>query len=350
MEDKSDNDTQEQSKRIFDSSDRMANMMRKVDEIKREKDIERAETLDFQEDPQYIKNAKKDIQDYVDKTGSIGDKINHFFNIFRQFSNSYNQANQLYNPDLTNILKTKRIQYVTTLPRFTLNDDLAERMTLAEKAESSLVNELKLWGHKYAILSFTLGINLSALLYSTIFRYHGRAIRLIFSATLGWSFSTYLLNKALDKIYYPIMPIFQKYRAMEKKYDPDTFKKIISFEKDVEETDSIKRFKKGKDKIEALNKLSSIDEEIMQETQKAKDEFEELMNESHTRFINENDFGGDVEKYEEFINSYIHCYYEPLVPEYEEGKFFVDKMDGKLDSRLKWLGIKNKKVTGIFMK
>ncbi len=228
-----------QNPEIFNSSNKMGSMLKKVDEARRNDSIKKAKTLDFFEDPIYIKNAKKDIQAYVTSTNTIGEKLIHFMNIFRQFSNKYNQANQLYNPNLTNIFKTKRIEYVTTMPRFSLDEELEERMQHGEKAENTLVNELKLWGHKYALLCGVMGVNLSALLYVTLFKYHNRFLRVIFSATFGWTLSTYLLNKALDKIYYPILPIFEKYRAMEKKYDPEFFKKIATFEKDIEKTKNV---------------------------------------------------------------------------------------------------------------
>ena len=126
-------------------------------------------------------NAKKDIEDYVEKTKTWKDKFNHFINIFQQYSNKYNNANELYNEDMTNIIKTKRVEYITTLPRFTLPDEAIERMTVAERAEHTLVNEMKLWGQKYAILSFIIGINFTGVLFISIFRNHGRVARLLFS-------------------------------------------------------------------------------------------------------------------------------------------------------------------------
>lgn len=89
----------------------------------------------------------------------------------------------MYNPDLTIFFKSKRIEYVTTLPRFSLPEEMVDRMSVAEKAENTLVNEMKLWGHKYAIMTFILSLNFTALLYASAFRYHSRTIRLIFSMT-----------------------------------------------------------------------------------------------------------------------------------------------------------------------
>lgn len=73
--------------------------------------------------------------------------------IFSQFSNKYNGANKLYDPEVPTMMKTKRVEYVTTLSRFSLPEEYIQRMTIPEQAEYTLVNELKLWGQKYAILS-----------------------------------------------------------------------------------------------------------------------------------------------------------------------------------------------------
>lgn len=55
-----------------------------------------------------------------------------------------------------------------------------------------------------------------------------------------------------------------------------------------------------------MSKIDQIDEEIEKETADSKKEFEEIMENRHTKFINEADFEDDAEKYEEFVNAYIH--------------------------------------------
>jgi hypothetical protein len=215
-------------------------------------------------------------------------------------------ANELYNSDITNIHKTKRIEYITTMPRFTMDQKHAEKMTMQEKAESSLVNEMKMHGHKYVMLSGVVGLNFTGLLMMTLFRNHGRKVRLLFSSVGGWVVYTMLTSKALDKVYYPLSPIFENYRKMEKKYSPEEFEKIISFEVDIEHTKSEKKYTDRQDRAETMTMLDKIDVEIQSDKEEFSKDMEKLIVDIHTGFINEEHFADDSDKYKEFLDAYIH--------------------------------------------
>lgn len=236
----------------------------------------------------------------------MGQKFKHFTNIFSQFSNDYNTANELYNPDLNIILKTKRIEYVTTMPRFTVDSHYTDKMTMQEKAERNLVNEMRMWGQRYMVLSAVIGCNVTGLLMITLFRNHGRKAKLLFSSLGGWFTYSLLSSKALDKIYYPLFPIFEKYRKLEQKYSPEEFQKIISFEVDIEQTKNEKKFSDRKEITEAITLLDKIDDEIQTEKDEFSKDMNQLIEDLHTNYINEEHFGDDPEKYKEFLDAYIH--------------------------------------------
>lgn len=68
----------------------------------------------------------------------------------------------------------------------------------------------------------------------------------------------------------------------------------------------------------------------------------------HGRFINEDDFTNGKEGYERFIKQYISLFYEPLVEEYDEARYFTKDFD---DSLLRKIRIrKSKKLTSIELK
>lgn len=293
-------------KDIFEPQDKITKIMKRFDTVKRDMDMRMVESLDFLEDPDYILNAKKDIEDYVKSTTTFKDKCIHFLNIFSQFSIRYNQTNELVNRDITNVIKTKRVEYVTTLPRFNIDPELTGRMTIGEQAEYNLVNELKTWGQKYALLSMTLGLNFGVLLSCTLFRNHRIFARTIFSFSCGWFMYTYLINRNLDKMYYPLLPIFTKYRELEKKYGKKEFDKIVTFKDSLEPTSSQKRMQERKNIVETMSLVEKIDQEIYEEREQAKTGMENLLDEIYSKYINEEHFERGAEGYEEFLEQYIH--------------------------------------------
>ena len=133
------------SEQMFDDPSRFKRMQKRLDETKRAQNVEYAKSLDFFEEPKFIQNAKKDIENYVNETKSFSDKMHHFLNVFTQFSRRYNKENPLVDPVADGIIKSKRVEYVLTLPRFSFPKELVDQMTPAEQAEFNLVNEFKLY-------------------------------------------------------------------------------------------------------------------------------------------------------------------------------------------------------------
>ena len=101
---------------------------------------------------------------------------------------------------------------------------------------------------------------------------------------------------------------------------------------------------------ETMLNLDKIDKEIQEDKKKKAEELDELLEVKHMGFINEMDFGDDSEKYQEFLDAYIHCYYEPLIPEYDEAKFSINYFEDKFGAKAGWMGINRKKINGIYLK
>lgn len=52
--------------------------------------------------------------------------------------------------------------------------------------------------------------------------------------------------------------------------------------------------------------------------------------------MNEEDFVNGKEDYRKFINNYISLYYEPLIEEYDEERYFTKEFDKNLFKKLKY--------------
>jgi len=70
--------------------------------------------------------------------------------------------------------------------------------------------------------------------------------------------------------------------------------------------------------------------------EEAEEFFENVIEQIHGRFINEEDFqekglGG----YKEFVDNYIKFRYEPLIEEYEEAKYQTHEFDKNLIKKLR---------------
>ena len=185
------------SEQMFDDPNRFKRMQKRLDDARREQNIEYAKTLDFFEDPKFIQNARKDIDNYVNGAKTFSNKIHHFMNIFTQFSRKYNKQNQLVDHDIDNIMKSKRVEYVLTLPRFNFPKEKVQLMTPAERAEFNLVNEFKLYGQKYALISSLVGVNIGALAFITIFKNNRILFRLLFSGLWMWLIKVSIMHISL---------------------------------------------------------------------------------------------------------------------------------------------------------
>ena len=77
--------------------------------------------------------------------------------------------------------------------------------------------------------------------------------------------------------------------------------------------------------------------------------YDEILGELHDDYINDENL--DEGTYMEFMDRYIHCYFEPLVPEYDEARFSIYRFDRKFENYI-ILDDKEdgKKLKGIYLK
>jgi len=127
---------------------------------------------------------------------------------------TYNPQNSVVDDDLTALIKTRRIEYVMTMPKF-LNPNAL--LTPVEEGEKVFINEMRMWSMRYGILSYIFGMNLGYLSYHTLFRSQRWFVRVPFALGVFWLVRNYFLTKSLDRIFYPLDPIVKKYRKRVKK-------------------------------------------------------------------------------------------------------------------------------------
>ena len=113
------------------------------------------------------------------------------------------------------ILKTRRIQY--TFEKYRKIQAAGPPVTLADSADMQLVNELRFWATKYIILAWIGGINLAYLSYHVAFRHLKRFIGLPLTFIVFFEGRNMLMKNCMDKIYYPLEPLYQRLRKTDKK-------------------------------------------------------------------------------------------------------------------------------------
>ena len=150
-------------------------------------------------------------------------------------------------------------------------------------------------------------------------------------------------------MYYPLLPIFKKYRELEKKY-PEDFKYMVSINEPDELNSTAQKMLKKDYLNQDLGKLTKIDDKIANEVEESSKKLDEFIDIIHTGYINEEHFGGDSKRYSDFINEYIRWYYEPLLPEYEEAMFSINHFEEKFALKMEWEGISKKKIKGVYLK
>ena len=164
-----------------------------------------------------------------------------------------------------------------------------------------------------------------------------------------WLVKVGILQLWLDKMYYPLLPLFHKYRNLEK-HHPEDFKSFISIEEDEKLAENAIDLVKKSYRNQNLEELAKIDDKIKQETEEREKRLNDIIEQLHSGYINDEHFGGNPEKYTEFLNEYIRWYYEPLVPEYEEAVFSIKHFEEKFAMKMEWEGIQTKKIKGIYLK
>jgi len=110
---------------------------------------------------------------------------------------------------------TRRIEYVFSLPEFMKSPE--EISTIPwEQALCEFINEMWMWSYRYLLIGNIVALNVGYLTYHTIFWNLYMVARMPLAFVVGFIVRNYVLKKSIDRIYYPLDPIFKQYRAWEK--------------------------------------------------------------------------------------------------------------------------------------
>eukprot|EP00347_Sterkiella_histriomuscorum_P017785 403348002 len=270
-----------------------------------------------------IQNIKEDSQDFVQAEWTFSSQWNKSKNIFRQFYSRINPHNSLFKNQPTFMVKTRRIQYV--FEKYRQIQSEKQPSTLREIADIQLVNEIKFWATKYLILSYVAGINIS------YFAYHMGLKKLKLYVGLPLTFVVFFesrnifMKNFMDKIYFPIEPIYNQLREDEK-YAKSS--KVMNSQTVRGGTivDDLKEEIFNEARI-IQNKETLVKQELEDERVSAEDRFNSIINQLHDQYVNESDFTTGKEGYKKFVDNYISLYYIPLVEEYDEARYFTQEFD-----------------------
>jgi len=279
---------------------------------------------DFFNDPARLMVAiKEDAKSYVEEEYTLQSFFAKAKNILAQFRGYYNPFNGLLADQPSFILKTRRIQY--TFEKY--RERQLDAGTLHDFAEVQLVNEVKYWATKYILLSWVGGLNVAFVGYHVLFKNLKRFIGLPLTFVVFFEARNLIMKNCMDKIYYPIEPLYQRLRSTEKKEQPKA--------KEVSKVDLLKQ-ELDQEYQRDQRLLQTVKQEMVEEEQQSVDRMEHFLFEKHGRFVNEGDFVNGKEGYKQFVDLYIHLLYEPLHEEYEETCYFTKEWEKNLFRKLKW--------------
>ena len=241
---------------------------------------------------------------------------------------------------------------------------MSTHVSLGERADIELAETLKYESSKYLNLTSVLGLNIG------FFTYQALKTRLYWYVAMPLGFVTYLVSRNLmmrncmDRIYYPGEMVYKRYRGTDVQKVEKPHKKINKLNEDAENEELTKKEDMAKGQImKVRNQNLAIEESVKRHFEenkhKEKEQLDNFIHHIHGKWINETDFcdythayikeqsNGDPElenliyqeiekkeespyQYENFINLYIKLYYEPLVEEYDELKYFTRDFDKKM--------------------
>ncbi len=84
-------------------------------------------------------------------------------------------------------------------------------------AENQLVGEVRFWTTKYYFLSWLGGANIAFFGYHLAFKHLKRYIGLPVTVATFFVSRNLIMKRCMDKVYYPLQPLYEKMRAEEKK-------------------------------------------------------------------------------------------------------------------------------------
>ena len=89
--------------------------------------------------------------------------------------------------------------------------------TLSDFAEIQLVSEIRFWATKYLVLSWVGGINLAFFAYNLGFKHLKKYVGIPLTFVTFFLSRNMIMKSCLDKIYFPIAPLYEKMRGEEKR-------------------------------------------------------------------------------------------------------------------------------------
>lgn len=92
-----------------------------------------------------------------------------------------------------------------------------EPKTLTDFAETQLLNEIRFWAAKYVTLSYVLGANITFFSYHFAFKHMKLYVGIPLTIATFFVSRNLLMKNCMDKIYFPLYPIYQKVRGDEKR-------------------------------------------------------------------------------------------------------------------------------------
>ena len=201
-------------------------------------------------------------------------------------------------------------------------------------ADIQLINEIKFWATKYLVLSYIGGINIAYFAYHLAFKKLRRYVGLPLTFITFFECRNLIMKNCMDKIYFPIEPLYKELRGEEKQSETDTANgdgATDGKKKPLHVFDELKSEVMQQDR-----KLQAIEAEIYKEQEQDRKDFDELIEKIHGRYINEDDFETGVDGYRKFIDLYIRLYYEPLVERYDEARYYTEDYDRALLKKIKY--------------
>ncbi|CDW77492.1 UNKNOWN [Stylonychia lemnae] len=303
--------------------------------------------LDFLNNPDaFMNQIKNDSRDFVQDQYNLTSYISKTKNVFKQFYARINPFNELYKDQPSFILKTRRIQY--TFERYRQLQEQEAPVTIKDMADRQLVNEIRFWATKYITMAWIGGLNIGYLSYHFGLKKLKRFVGIPLTFIVFFESRNLIMKSCMDKIYFSLEPLYIEMRANDKKKEQKALKGGESnSQKYMDPLDMLKERLMAEQRQENTVDLLAK-EELNIEQQQAKIKFDQLINQMHGKFINEQDFITGKAGYKKFIDLYISLYYEPLVEDFEETRYFTKDFDKQFLNKIKYS--RKKKLTELSLK
>ena len=224
--------------------------------------------------------VKNHTREFVEQQWASLSQFQKAKSIFKQFATKANPYNELLKDQPSLILKTRRVEYVFEKIR-SLNLQ-GPPSTLSDFAENQLVGEVRFWTTKYYLLSWVGGANIAFFGYHLAFKHLKRYIGLPLTIATFFLSRNIIMKRCMDKVYYPLQPLYEKMRAEEKKkvqMMKDT-KDLHRNETKIQEEDLRKQQRLSAD-IQAMTEEEIAEQEMKAQKEIANKQLDEYMYKIH---------------------------------------------------------------------